>query len=297
MPAKKAPAKKVAAPVKKAAAPAAKAPVKKAAAPAAKTLGSGKLAGKLAAITGGASGIGRAIAETFAAEGAKVLILDVNADNGKDTLAAIKKAGGQADFAQTDITDFAAVDKLFKAAAKKHGSFDVLVNSAGIAAVGNIETCSPDEFDRVMNVNIKGTFNTCKAAVGLMKGKKGSIVNLASVASRLGLPDRLAYGTSKGAVLTMTYSIATDYVKHGIRCNAIAPARVHTPFVDGFLKKNYPGKEAEMFAKLSATQPIGRMGQPSEIAAAALFLASDDAGFITGTCLDVDGGFVHCKLN
>ncbi len=256
-----------------------------------------KLAGKLAAITGGASGIGRAIAETFAAEGAKVLILDVNEQNGSDTVEAIRSAGGQADFSKTDITDFAAVEKLFNDAAAQHGSFDVLVNSAGIAAVGSIETCSPDEFDRVMNVNVKGTFNTCKAAVGLMKGKKGAIVNLASVASRLGIPDRLAYGTSKGAILTMTYSIATDYVKHGIRCNAIAPARIHTPFVDGFIAKNYPGQEKEMFAKLSATQPIGRMGQPCEIAAAALFLASDDAGFITGTCLDVDGGFIHCKVN
>ncbi len=269
---------------------AAKSPVKKSAA-------KGKLAGRLAAVTGGASGIGRAIAEIYAAEGAKVLILDVNAVNGKATVKAIKAAGGQAEFHQTDITDFAAVEKLFKSAAKKHGSFDILANSAGIAAIGNIEVCSPEELDRVYAVNVKGSFNTMKAAVPLMKGKRGAIVNLASVASRLGIPDRMAYSMSKGAMLTMTYSVATDYVRQGIRCNAIAPGRVHTPFVDGFLAKNYPGKEQEMFEKLSATQPIGRMGKPVEIAQLALFLASDDAAFITGTCVDIDGGFVNCKLS
>ncbi len=259
--------------------------------------GKGKLAGKLAAVTGGASGIGRAIAELYAAEGAKVLIIDVNAVNGKAAVKAIKAAGGQAEFHQTDITNLAAVEKLFKSAAKKHGSFDILTNSAGIAAIGNVEVCTTEDLDRVYAVNIKGSFNTMKAAVPLMKNKSGVIVNLASIASRVGIPDRMAYSMSKGAMLTMTYAVATDYVRQGIRCNAIAPARVHTPFVDGFLAKNYPGKEQEMFEKLSATQPIGRMAQPVEIAKLALFLASDDSAFMTGTCVDIDGGFAHCKLN
>jgi NAD(P)-dependent dehydrogenase (short-subunit alcohol dehydrogenase family) len=252
-----------------------------------------KLSGLNAVVTGGASGIGQATAELFAAEGARVFIVDLDEKRGNEVVAGIKAAKGSAEFAAIDVTSLAATEAFFK----KLGTVDVLVNCAGIAAIGSIEACSTEDFERVFRVNVQGTFNTMKAAVPLMKGKKGAIVNLASVASKVGIPDRLAYSMSKGAVHTMTMSVATDYVKHGIRCNAIAPGRVHTPFVDGFLAKNYPGREKEMFDKLSATQPVGRMGKPDEIARLALFLACDDSAFMTGTCVEIDGGFCNLKLN
>ena len=257
----------------------------------------GRLSGKVAVVTGGASGIGQAVAEAFGAEGAHVVVVDVNRAAGTIVAAGIRKAGGLSAFSATDVTALAEVERLFASIVRKHGRVDVLVNSAGVSAVGNIEACPPEELDRVYAINVKGTYNAMKAAVPHMKGKSGVILNLASVVSHLGIPDRLAYAMSKGAVLTMTYAMATDYVKQGIRVNAIAPARIHTPFVDGFLARNYPGREQEMFDKLAATQPIGRMGEPREVAQLAVFLASDDASFITGTCVGIDGGFVHCKTN
>ncbi|MCL4155981.1 UNVERIFIED_CONTAM: hypothetical protein GTU68_014407, partial [Idotea baltica] len=175
------------------------------------------------------------------------------------------------------------------------GGIDILVNNAGVAHVGNLEGTSEADLDRIYAVNIKGVYNGMFACIPHMKDKGGVILNLASVASSVGIADRFAYSMSKGAVLTMTLSVAKDYVSHNIRCNSISPGRVHTPFVDGFIAKNYPGKEEEMFEKLSATQPIGRMGQPQEIADLALFLCSDQAAFITGTDYPIDGGFI--KLN
>jgi NAD(P)-dependent dehydrogenase (short-subunit alcohol dehydrogenase family) len=173
---------------------------------------------------------------------------------------------------------------------------DILVNSAGVAHIGNVEQTTEEDFDRLYAVNVKGVYNCLKAAVTTMKGRGGVILNIASVASTVGIPDRFAYSMTKGAVLTMTYSVARDYVSQGIRCNAISPARVHTPFVDGYLAKNYPGREREMFDQLSRTQPIGRMGQPEEIAELALFLCSDAAAFITGSNVPIDGGFVTLKM-
>ena len=170
------------------------------------------------------------------------------------------------------------------------------MNNAGIAHVGNIENTSEEDIDRLYQVNIKGVYNCIFACIPHMKKQGGGVIlNMASIASTLGISDRFAYSMSKGAVLTMTYSVAKDYIGDNIRCNCISPARVHTPFVDGFIAKNYPGKEEEMFDKLSKTQPIGRMGTPEEIAALALFLCSDQAGFITGTDYPIDGGFI--KLN
>jgi 2-keto-3-deoxy-L-fuconate dehydrogenase len=171
-----------------------------------------------------------------------------------------------------------------------------LVNCAGIAHVGKLEQTTEADLDRIYAVNVKGTYNTMLAVIEQMKQQhQGVILNVASIASSVGIPDRFAYSMSKGAVLTMTYSVAKDYIANGIRCNCISPARVHTPFVDGFLAKNYPGREAEMFEKLSQTQPIGRMAKPIEIAQLALYLCSDAAGFITGTDYPIDGGFI--KLN
>ena len=178
----------------------------------------------------------------------------------------------------------------------KTASIGILINNAGIAHVGNIEACEEADLDRLYQINIKGVFNCSKAVIPFMKeNNEGVIINLASIASSVGISDRFAYSMTKGAVLSMTYSIAKDYIQNNIRSNSISPARVHTPFVDGFIKKNYPGEEQQMFEKLSKTQPIGRMGTPQEIADLALYLSSDEARFITGSDFAIDGGFI--KLN
>lgn len=251
-----------------------------------------KLNNKVAIITGGGSGIGRAIAELFAQEGAYVHIIDLNADVAQPVVDGIKAVGGQARLhicnvvEQTEVVD----------AVKSIGAVDILVNNAGIAHVGNLEKCAPEDFDRVFNVNVKGAYNALYAAVPAMKANGGgAILNLASIASVVGISDRFAYSMSKGAIYAMSMSVARDYIADNIRSNSISPARVHTPFVDGFIAKNYPGQEAEMFEKLSQSQPIGRMAKPEEIAKLALFLCSDDAAFITGNDYPIDGGFI--KLN
>ena len=254
-----------------------------------------QLSGKTAIVTGAGSGIGRAIALLFAERGARVAILDIAPG---DTVATIETNGGTAIDVACDVTRPDSVTNAFATVTSHFGPPDILVNSAGVAHVGTVETTSPEDFDRVYGVNVKGTYNCLKAGVSAMKatGRGGAILNIASVASSVGVPDRFAYSASKGAVLAMTYSVACDYVAQGIRCNAVSPGRVHTPFVDGFLAANYPGREREMFDKLSRTQPIGRMGQPSEIAELALFLCSDAASFITGSNYAIDGGFVSLKV-
>jgi 2-keto-3-deoxy-L-fuconate dehydrogenase len=250
---------------------------------------------KIAIVTGGGSGIGRAIAEVFAQQGAAVGIIDLNQDAATETVNAIKSTGGRVEFLYCDVTDEKSVEGQIDAFCS-NGKLDILVNSAGIAHIGNLESTSEADFDRLFRVNVKGMFNTMQKSVAIMKRqKKGVILNMASVAALVGIPDRFAYSTTKGAVIAMTQSVAKDYLKEGIRCNSISPARVHTPFVDGFLKANYPGKEQEMFEKLSKTQPIGRMATPLEIAYLALYLCSEEASFITGCDYPIDGGFV--KLN
>ena len=179
---------------------------------------------------------------------------------------------------------------------EKIGNINILLNNAGIAHIGKADTTVEADFDRVMNVNVKGVYNCIYAAIPQLRNSGGGvIVNMASIAASLGLPDRFAYSTAKGAIIAMTLSVARDYIGENIRCNSISPARVHTPFVDGFIAKNYAGKEKEMFEKLSKSQPIGRMAQPKEIAALALYLCSEEASFITGCDYPIDGGFV--KLN
>lgn len=251
-----------------------------------------RLDSKTALITGGGSGIGQAIARLFARQGATVHIFELTADHAQNTLALIAGEGGTA-FAHTcDVGDQAQV----LARVADVGQIDILVNNAGIAHVGTVETTTEADFDRIIRVNIKGMYNCLHAVVPPMRANGGGIIlNMSSIAATVGIPDRFAYSMSKGATLSMTQSVARDYLHHNIRCNCISPARVHTPFVDGFIAKNYPGQEAEIFEKLSKSQPIGRMGQPDEIAAMALFLCSDQAGFITGNDYAVDGGFV--KLN
>jgi 2-keto-3-deoxy-L-fuconate dehydrogenase len=176
----------------------------------------------------------------------------------------------------------------------REGRLDILLNNAGVSHVGNAENTTEEDFDRVLRVNVKGYYNCLRAVIGHMTaGGGGVILNMASVAGSAGIADRFAYSTSKGAVIAMTYSVARDYISCGIRCNCISPARVHTPFVDDYLRKNYPGREREMYDKLAATQPIGRMGEPEEVASLALYLCSDAAAFITGTNYVLDGGFMN----
>jgi len=252
------------------------------------------LKGKNVIITGGGSGIGQAISTTFAAQGANVHILELNADNATNTVQLIKKQGFSATAYNCNVVDQEQVIEVINTITAKQ-DVHILINNAGIAHVGNIEKTTEADIDRVYNVNVKGPYNCMYAVIPKMKKNGGVIVNMASIASSVGIDDRFAYSMSKGAMLTMTYSVAKDYVKDGIRCNSISPARIHTPFVDGFIKSNYPGKEDEMFDKLSATQPIGRMGKPQEVADLALYLCSDEASFITGTDFPIDGGFI--KLN
>lgn len=253
------------------------------------------LKGKTALITGGGSGIGKAIATTFANQGAKVHIFETDSNAVEQTVSEIQKKGNVAAAHIVDVTEFDQINTLVQSIAEKD-SIDVLVNNAGIAHIGTVESTADAEFDRLFSVNVKGVFNCTKACIPYMKNAgKAAIVNMASIAGSIGIKDRFAYSMTKGAVLAMTYSIAKDFLEYNIRCNSISPARVHTPFVDGFITKNYPGQEKEMFEKLSKTQPIGRMGTPEEIAALALYLSSDEAGFITGTDYPIDGGFI--KLN
>jgi NAD(P)-dependent dehydrogenase (short-subunit alcohol dehydrogenase family) len=250
-----------------------------------------KLSSKTVVITGGASGIGLSIARLFAREGAIVEILDRNTDEMTRAAQEIQTEGGTVATESCDVTDTKMVDEVMTRIHARRGRIHILINNAGIAHVGNALTTAPEDFERVQRVNVFGPANCLRAALKFMVADGGGcILNLASTVSVMAINDRFAYATSKGAVLSMTYSVAKDFLDKGIRCNALLPGRVHTPFVDGFIAKNYPGREAEMFEKLSKTQPIGRMGQPDEIAAAALFLCSDEASFITGTGLPVDGG-------
>jgi NAD(P)-dependent dehydrogenase (short-subunit alcohol dehydrogenase family) len=243
--------------------------------------------GKYALVTGGGSGIGRAIAVRLAAEGAYVSIIEARAEAGQEALEEILRANGLAQVIAADVSDTAAMGAAFSSLNR----LDVLVNNAGIAHIGNAVTTTPEDVERIYAVNVKGVYHGLHFGVPkLLAAGGGAIVNLASLASKVGLADRFAYGMSKGAVLTMTLSVARDFVDKKIRCNCVCPARVHTPFVDGFVAKNYPGAEAETLAKLSAAQPIGRMGEPAEIAALVAFLASDEAAFITGSAYDIDGG-------
>jgi 2-keto-3-deoxy-L-fuconate dehydrogenase len=251
------------------------------------------LSGKTAIVTGGASGIGRAIATRFAAEGAHVNIVDLDLSESQKLASELSHTGRPACAFQCDVSNQSQVKKLFHEIGQA-GPIHILVNNAGISHVGNLESVGEEDFDRIFRVNVKGYYNCMQAIVQLMKNSGGgTILNLASVAAWAGLADRFAYSMSKGAVVSMTYSVARDYLPHKIRCNSISPARVHTPFVDAYLRKNYPGHEAEMFAKLSAAQPMGRMGEPDEVAALALFLCSDEAAFITGVDYPIDGGFLN----
>ena len=244
---------------------------------------------KTAVVTGGGSGIGKEVCIVLAKQGAKVYVVDLSEQSANDTVDIIKKEGGEAKSIVLDVTN----QKALMAAYNLIEAIHILVNCAGISHIGNATSTEEQDFEKIFNVNVKGVYNSLHAGIPIMqKTGGGAIVNISSIVAKVGVSDRFAYGMSKGAVHAMTLSVAKDFIKDNIRCNSISPGRVHTPFVDGFLKKNYPGKEAEMFDKLSKTQPIGRMGKPIEIAHQVLYLCSDEANFITGSDYAIDGGYV-----
>jgi len=252
------------------------------------------LEGKRAVVTGGGSGIGKAISKRLAAQGAFVQIMELNEEGGQACADEIVQQGGRAAVAACDVSNQSQVNEVVAGIVAKVGSIDILINNAGIAHVGTVISTAEQDFDKLFQVNVKGAYNMMHAVVPVMLENKGGVIlNMASVAATVGITDRFAYSMTKGAIVSMTYSVARDYVDKGIRCNCISPARVHTPFVDGFLKKNYPGREEEMFDKLSATQPVGRMGRPEEVAGLVLYLCSDEASFITGCDYPIDGGFIR----
>ena len=251
------------------------------------------LQGKVALITGSASGIGLAIAKGFHQAGAHVVLVDINPEHLE---SAAEEFGSDRITALTcDVSSEPDVKRLVAELEQQIGRLDILVNNAGIAHIGNVEKTELEELQRVFSVNVNGLFLFTKYLMPMLQSAKGSILNLSSIAAKLGIADRFAYSASKGAVSAMTLSVARDYVDKGVRCNCICPARVHTPFVDGYLDKHYPDNKNEMFKVLSEYQPIGRMGTPEEIADIAVFLCSDKAKFITGVSYDIDGGVVQLR--
>lgn len=239
------------------------------------------LKGKKVVVTGGCSGIGESIATLFQQQGAEVHVID---------LSQPKELKSKINYHQADITNLEVVKQI----ATRLTSIDILVNNAGIPQIGNLENTNPADFQRIFDVNVKGAYHCMLSFIpNMVKQKSGVILNMASVAASVGIPDRFGYSMTKGAIKSMTQSVAKDYINQGIRCNCISPGRVHTPFVDGFIAKNYPNNQAEMFDKLSKTQPLGRMAKPDEIANLALYLCSDEAAFITGCDYPIDGGFIY----
>jgi 2-keto-3-deoxy-L-fuconate dehydrogenase len=251
---------------------------------------------KLILVTGAASGIGEAIAKRFAAEGHPVCILDLDEAAATRVATEITSQNSTAHPFACDVSNHNAVHESFKQIFAAHGPPAILVNNAGIAHIGTLESTSPDDFDRLFAVNVRGVYNCMHAAIKPMIDNGGGVIlNMASIAANVGLPDRFAYSMTKAAVQNMTLTVARDYLDKNIRCNCLCPARVHTPFVDNYLAQTYPGQEKEMFDKLAAAQPIGRMATPDEIAGHALYICSDQANFITGNALDIDGGFMNLR--
>jgi len=257
------------------------------------------LTGKAAVVTGGGSGIGRATVLALAEQGAAVTIADFDAAKGEAVAAEVRAAGGKAVFVKTDVTKEADGKAMVDACVTAFGRLDVLVNNAGIVLPGTAVSTAEADWDKLFAVNVKGVFLCCKAAVPQMvKQGGGSIVNMASVAGLTAVKERLGYCATKGAVIAMTRALAIDHVAEKIRVNCVCPGTVHTPLVEGYIKQYYEpqGKKREdVLQMLDARQPMGRMAQPDEIASAVAYLASDAAGFITGTELIIDGGWIGAR--
>lgn len=252
------------------------------------------LAGKVALITGAASGIGEAIARVFANQGAFVYVADIDEANGKAVSDDINDGKGSAEFLKLDVSNDAECQSAAEIIHDKHGRLDILVNNAGIGHVGTIEQAKAEDLDRLYAVNVRGMFSLTKAFIPKMiEQKYGVIVNMSSVGGVAAVKDRIAYCTTKFAVVGFTKCIALDHALDGIRANCICPGRVETPFVKSRLSE-YPDPE-KAYREMAATQALGRMGKPEEIAAAALYLASDEAAFVTGSALLIEGGFTVGK--
>ena len=249
-----------------------------------------RLEGKSALVTGAGSGIGAAIAETFAEEGAHVFVADINEAAGRETVSKIDGAGGTATLVALDVASDQQCEAVSTEILKDDEGLDILVNNAGIGHVGTLLQTEGDDLDRLYRVNVRGVFNLCKAFLpSMIERGNGNIINLASIGGVLAVRDRLAYCTTKFAVVGLTKSIALDHARQGIRCNCICPGRVETPFVAARLKE-YPDPEAA-YQEMASTQALGRMAKPVEIAHAALYLASDESSFVTGTDFLIDGGW------
>ncbi len=252
------------------------------------------LSGKTALVTGAASGIGESIVHALAGAGAFVYVADLDEENGGRVAAEINDSGGKARFLKLDVTDHEECGLAAEAVNAGRGHLDVLVNNAGIGHVGTILQTNAEDLERLFSVNVLGMFDLTKVFIGgMIERKSGAIINIASIGGIVGIRDRIAYCTSKFAVVGMTKCLALDHALDGIRVNAVCPGRVETPFVRSRLAE-YPDPE-KAYREMAATQAVGRMGKPEEVAAAVLYLASDEAAFVTGTALEIDGGWAAGK--